>query len=594
MVNHVAEEGHLFASRASQTRVTVRTRIAQLGERIPLLLLASIALTAVVVLLLVVAQISFQVQDSLGNKTYSLANFRVLYTDSFAARALTNTAVFAAVSMLVTFGFAIPIAWLAERTTLPGRGLIFPLLTITLLLPGFFTGMGWIFLLHERIGIINRLLVDFLSLERSPINIVSVVGMGWVEGIALVPVGFIMIAASFRAMDPVLEESARVHGVSFLSRMRRITLPLMTPSILAAAIYVLGITMAAFDIPAVIGLNNRIYTFSTFVWTSANSTTGAPSEYGVIGASSAVMLVIGLFLTWRYMVVLGQSHRYAVVRGKDYQATLIDLGWWAILAWVLIGSVIAMTTVLPLLALAWVSFIPYMQVPSAAAFQTLTLDNFRAVPWGTFMTGLRNSAILFFSVPTISIILGLAISWIVVRSRWRVGRAFDVVAFLPHVIPHLIFAVGAYLLVIFWLPPRWGLFERSIGIIMIVYIVTRISFVTRMFNSGLVQIHEELDEAGYVAGLGPAGVIRKILAPLLSATILYTWLWSALLTLRELTVAAFLSSRDNQTLPVVVFGLWRDGRFQQAAAAFLAFIAVLTPLILLYFVIGRGHIRPPD
>jgi hypothetical protein len=47
--------------------------------------------------------------------------------------------------------------------------------------------------------------------------------------------------------------------------------------------------------------------------------------------------------------------------------------------------------------------------------------------------------------------------------------------------------VGAYLLVIFWLPPRWGLFERSIGIIMIVYIVTRISFVTRMFNSGLVQ-----------------------------------------------------------------------------------------------------------
>jgi len=59
-------------------------------------------------------------------------------------------------------------------------------------------------------------------------------------------------------------------------------------------------------------------------------------------------------------------------------------------------------------------------------------------------------------------------------------------------------------------------------------------------------------------------------------------------------MAAFLSSRDNQTLPVVVFGLWRDGRFHQAAAAFLAFIAVLTPLILLYFVIGRGHIRSPD
>ena len=109
-----------------------------------------------------------------------------------------------------------------------------------------------------------------------------------------------------------------------------------------------------------------------------------------------------------------------------------------------------------------------------------------------------------------------------------------------------------------------------------------------------MQIHEELDEAGYVAGLGPMGVIRKILAPLLSATILYTWLWSALLTLRELTMAAFLSSRDNQTLPVVIFGLWRDGRFHQGAAAFLAFIAVLAPLIVLYFVIGRRHITAPE
>ena len=593
-MNHVAEQGRLFASRASETLVTVRMRVAQAGERIPLLLVASIALTVVVVLLLVVAQISFQVQDALGNKTYSLVNFRVLYTDSFAARALTNTAIFAAVSMFVTFGFAIPIAWLAERTTLPGRDLVFPLLTITLLLPSFFTGMGWVFLFHERIGIVNKFLVDLLPIERSPLNIVSLVGMGWVEGIALVPVGFIMLAASFRAMDPALEESARVHGVSFLSRMRRITLPLMTPGILAAAIYVLAITMAAFDIPAVIGMSNRIYTFSTFVWTSANSTTGSRPEYGVIGASSAVMLVIGLVLTWRYMVVLGQSHRYAVVRGKDYRACLVDLGWWAIPAWALIGAVIAMTTVLPLLALVWVSFTPYMQVPSAAAFQTLTLDNFRNVPWGIFMTGLRNSAILFFSVPTICVILGLAISWVVVRSKWRIGRLFDVVAFLPHVIPHLIFAVGAYLLVIFWLPPRFGLFERSIGIIILVYVVTRISFITRMFNSGLVQIHEELDEAGYVAGLGPMGVIRKVLVPLLSATILYSWLWSALLTLRELTMAAFLSSRDNQTLPVVVFGLWQDGRFHQAAAAFLAFIAVLAPLILLYFVIGRGHIRAPE
>ena len=82
-------------------------------------------------------------------------------------------------------------------------------------------------------------------------------------------------------------------------------------------------------------------------------------------------------------------------------------------------------------------------------------------------------------------------------------------------IPNLIFAVGAFLLAIVWFPAQWGLFERGIGIIILVYVVTRISFATRMLNSGLVQIHEELDEAGYVAGLGTAwAFMRKILIPL--------------------------------------------------------------------------------
>ncbi|MCY4439312.1 MAG: ABC transporter permease subunit, partial [Deltaproteobacteria bacterium] len=243
-----------------------------------------------------------------------------------------------------------------------------------------------------------------------------------------------------------------------------------------------------------------------------------------------------------------------------------------------------------LLALTWVSLIPFLQVPSAAAFGTVSLDNFRAVPWANLMTGLRNSVILLLAVPTLSLVAGMAISWLVIRSNWRMARTLDVLAFLPHVIPNLIFAVGAFLLAIVWFPAHWGLFERGIGIIILVYVVTRISFATRMLNSGLVQIHEELDEAGYVAGLGPMGVIRKILVPLLSPTLLYSWLWMALLAFRELTMAAFLASRDNLTLPVIIWSMWTAGRLNQAAAVALVFVGLMTPLIVLYYVFGRRHI----
>jgi iron(III) transport system permease protein len=593
-VNHTVDQSNTnLVSWPKSTLLTLRKHRAQAGERIPVLVLASVPLVIVVILLLIIGLVAFQVQDHLGIRTYGLGNFRQLYTDPFVYNSFINTAIVSAVSLGVAFGFGIPIAWLVERTNLPARGLVFPLFTINLLVPSFFTAMGWVILFHQRIGVVNKALMALLPIDQSPLNIVSVVGMGVVEGFALAPLAFIMIAASFRALDPTLDECARVHGISFLTRLRKITIPLMKPSIMGAAIFVLAITVAAFDIPATIGLSNRIYTFSTFVYTTAFPPE-TPPNYGLVAASSSVMLIIGFFLTWRYMVVIGQSHKYAVVRGKDYRLDLIDLGRWSILGWSIIGLVLLLNMVLPLLALVWASLTPFLQVPSVSAFQMMSLDNFRLVPWSQFMTSLRNSVILFFSVPTITTVFGLAISWVVIRSKWRIGHTFDVLAFLPHVIPNLILAVGAFLLVIHWFPTQFGLFERTIGIIMLVYVVTRISFSTRMLNSGLLQIHEELDEAGYVAGLGPVEVIRKILIPLLSATLLYSWLWMALLAFRELTVAAFLASRGNLTLPVTIWSIWNNGQLNQAAAAALVFVGLLTPLIILYFAFGRRRISVPQ
>ena len=144
-----------------------RSRLAHAAERLPLPLIAFTTLGVVIVFLLVIVQVSFQVQDETGSTVYGIENFRLLYTDPFTAKAFLNTAVFAGVALVVAFVFAIPIAWLAERTTLPGRGLIFPLLTVTLLVPSFFTAMGWVILFHPRIGIANKALMQLLSIEQA-------------------------------------------------------------------------------------------------------------------------------------------------------------------------------------------------------------------------------------------------------------------------------------------------------------------------------------------------------------------------------------------------------------------------------------------
>ena len=60
----------------------------------------------------------------------------------------------------------LPIAWLTERTTMPGKGLVYTIMTLGLLIPGIYTAMGWTFIAHVRIGLLNRWLMDVFAIEQ--------------------------------------------------------------------------------------------------------------------------------------------------------------------------------------------------------------------------------------------------------------------------------------------------------------------------------------------------------------------------------------------------------------------------------------------
>ena len=394
-------------------------------------------------------------------------------------------------------------------------------------------------------------------IDSPPINIVSVSGMGFISGIGLSSLAFIMLAATFRAMDPALEESAQIHGLTFFQRIAHVTMPLMWPGILAAGIYIGTIGLASFDVPAIIGMANRIFTFSTFIFNEADPQEGPPN-FSIVGAASVLMIVVGLLLSWWYLKVIGRSHRYTVVTGKSYRPNIIPLGRWWIAGWAFIGLKLALGVVFPFLALVWASLMPYFQPFSMEALATVSLENFRQIPWDIFWTATKNTAILTLTVPTILLFVGLAISWVVIRSGFRYAWLVDMVAFLPHAVPNLIFSVAILVIALFWIP-EYIPFYNTIYILLVVFVVARISFPTRVYNNALLQIHKELDEAAYVSGLGPFGVLRSILAPLLAPATLYAWIWIALLSYRELTLAAFLTAKDNQTLPTLVLGFVARG-----------------------------------
>lgn len=564
------------------------------GGRILMAAIGVVPLAGILLLTVISLGMSFQGGEGDTTRAFTLEHYRRLYQDPFAYRAFLNTAAFALTSTLVALLFAVPAAWLVERTTLPGKEWVFPLMSLGLLTPGFFTAMGWVFLLHPRIGLLNHWLMALLGLESPPLNVATLVGMGWVQGLSLATVTFVMMAATFRSLDGALEEAAQVHGLKRFHTFCRITLPLVFPGILAAGIYVFTIALSSFEVPAIIGLGNKIFTFSTFVYFMINPEEGGLPNYGIAGATSALMVVVALILSGWYFSVVRKTHRYAVVTGRGYRPKLVELGSkQAVLAWFFLLGYLFLSEGFPFMLVVWASLLPYFQPISWSAMQEVSLEKFAHLPWDVFLLGLKNTALLVALVPALLLVFCLVISWVVIRSGLKVAFLYDFVAFLPHPLPNLIFAVSAVFVALFLVPdfiPLYG----TVWLLVIVYVVSKTSFGTRLFNNSLIQIHRELDEAAQVSGLSVIQVTMKILVPLLKPAMLYAWLWLALSTFRELTMAAILVTRDNLTLPVAVWGLWESGSLGDAAAASLIFVFLMAPLVVLYWRFGRRRLNESE
>ena len=548
---------------------------------------ATIAMSVIIIACLgIVFWISFIEGEPDAEYVYTLRNYVSVTLDSRTYEVLWNTLGFAFCSLAVAFFFGIPAAWLVERTNLPGKTIVFTLMTIGLLMPGFAAAMGWLFLMHPRIGLLNTFLIGALGLAEAPFDISSILGMGWVQGLNLAPLSFIMTAAVFRAMDPALEESAQMSGARASRVMGAITLPLAWPGILAAGIYIFTIGFAAFDVPAILGWGNRIFTFSTFLYLLTSPQDVLP-QYGLAAALSGVIVVLAGLMGWWYAHMQQRARRYAVITGKAYRPRMTDLGRWTGIAWGFLATYFVLSKLVPILLVIWASLLPYFMFPGKDAFAQMSFAQYLTLPWPLALNGLTNTAILMVLTPTITLLLSICFSWVVLRSRLPGRSLYDFIAFLPHAVPNIVFGVGVILLTLYVLQtvlPIYG----TIWVLLLVFIVARVSYGTRMTNSGMIQIHSELEESAQMSGATTFATFREVVVPLLSPTLIYAWLWIALLVFRELTLAVILTTPRNMTLPVVIWTTWLGGGLGQASALVVVMLALMIPLVVLYwFVTGR-------
>jgi len=334
-------------------------------------------------------------------------------------------------------------------------------------------------------------------------------------------------------------------------------------------------------------LAHRIYTFSTFLYQLTINSDASPN-YGIPAAVGLMMFAAAVLMTIWYSRFLRHAERYEIISGKSYKLRKIEIGRAGNrIAWAFCALFLCMTIGFPFILIAWVAFVPYVQPPSVHALELVSFKQFQTLDWSTFSTATGNSLILMIFAPTVTILCAVPLAWVVVRSRSAYRHVFEFLSFLPHAMPPIIFALAALLASLFILKDTIPLYG-TVWLIGMVYVVEGIAFVSRVINTSYMQIHRELDEVGHVSGLGLIDTLRRVTIPILVPTIMGVWLWRALVTYRELTVAGTLFTPDNITLPVMVWNLWTSGGTGSAAAVTLVIILVLTPCIMIYwFAFGR-------
>lgn len=511
---------------------------------------------------------------------FTLNNFAEVYLTPRTYEILLNTVIFTVSSVVVTLLFAVPLVWILMRTDIPLKKTIYVLLTVGILIPVFLRTIAWILLLSPRIGLLNKWLQQGFDLASPPLNLYSLPGMAFVQGVSFVPGAFFMLAAAYRSMDPSLEEAAYTSGVGKLRTFLKINIPITLPAIAAVMVYLFMTGLAVFEVPAIIGLPARILVLSSLIYTATTPSTGLPN-YGVAGAYGAIMLVLGLVLAFLYVRLMKQGKKYTVITGRGYRPREIALGRWKWAALVFVFFYLSIEVFIPFVVLLWASLLPYLQLPSAEALSSLTLKHYMDIPTRVGARPFINTFILMLTVPTLTMILSVLVSWVVIRTQVSFRGFLDTLAFIPHAVPGILMAVGLAYLGLAYRDyfPLYG----TIFIIVVAHTINWIAYGTRTTNSVMIQVHRELEEAGRVSGASAPRVLGKIVLPLIAAGVLNSWIWIGMLSYREVTMSLTLLTRGNVVVSTVVWQFWGSGWVPQVSA--------LGVILILFAMVVVGAVR---
>jgi iron(III) transport system permease protein len=512
--------------------------------------------------------------DARPPTAYGLGNFEALpqYSEIMLN---TLTVSLAATVMALLFGFVT--AWILSRTNVPGRRTLEQLMAVPYYMTPLLGAFAWSLLGAPESGFVNQVW-RALGGTEALINLVTPFGIAWVMALFEGSVAFVTIGAVMKSMDPALEEASQVIGASRLRTMLRVTLPLVAPGVLGAAILVFAEMLGSFSAALVLGNPDRFYVVTTAMYQLVSQYPPRIPLAAAMGVSLFAVMFLMLFLYRR--LIAGRS--YVTISGKAFRPRVMDVGR---LRWLLFAVCIfyvLLSVALPLMTLAFAS-VQKIAVSFPAA-SNWTLANYQtALTMNAVRAALGNSLLLGVATASIGVVLMGLISWLIYRSRLPGSGFIEYLVMFPQAVPRLVFAFGMMWAWIVFPIPIYG----TLWLLLIAYLTVFLPLGVRTISGVMLQIDKSLEECAQMCGAPWGYRIRTVTMPLLRPGLLAAWLLLFIASVRELGASILLMGPNAKVVTPTIVESWFATSAELTAAMALIQTLVIAVAMVVFLALTR-------
>jgi iron(III) transport system permease protein len=500
--------------------------------------------------------------DADGKITF--AYLGALLSDPIYLGGLLNSFLLAVTTTSVALLIALPLAFVSDRFLFPGKNLLGSLILVPMILPPFVGAIG----IKQILGQYGALNSFIIKLGLRPegwtfdwLGANQFLGIAIVTALSLYPIIYLNAVAALANIDPAMEEAAENLGCVGFRRFFKITMPLIKPGVFAGGTIVFIWSFTDLGVPLIF---DYARVTSVQIFYGLKDIGGNPFPYALVAvmlASSVMFYAIGkgLFGRQAYAMMAKATHSGGPKRLPGGRAWLCTA---------LLGSVtfIAILPHLGVVAVAFSNDWYATVVPS-----NLTLDNFKLALGHELTVPAIANSLKYASISTlIDLVLGVALAYVIVRSKIRGRQILDFLAMMPLAVPGLVLAFG-YLAM-----SQEGKFFSFLNpvadptiLLIIAYSVRRLPYVVRSAAAGFQQTSETLEEAAQNLGCPPVKATFKITLPLILANLIAGGLLAFSFAMLEVSDSLILAQKQLY-YPITkaiyeLFQLLGDGKYIASA-----------------------------